>query len=531
MRNVIDSIYEYVNPNKALSREVARLRLGMAKNISNSGYDESGASKRKHSMRGWKADSRSPQKDIDINLNTLRKRSRSLYMSAPLATSAIKTNRTNVVGSGLILKPVIDYNYLGMSHEEADELKKSIIREWKIWAESKFCDNNRQNDFYELQQIALISWLMNGDGLGLLRYSSEKRSYMPYQLRIKLIENDKLTSPKQATEDYVDMNLKAENGNRIINGIEIDEHGQVIAYWISNNYLSDYDSMTKNDWTRIEAYGEKTGNPNVIHVFDAERCEQYRGVPFLAPVIETIKQLTRYTDAEIMAAVINGMFTVFVKTVDGGDNIDFEGVSDEEEETDNSQEDDNNLQLGNGLINYLKPGESIEVADSKRPNSNFDGFVSSLTKYIGAALEIPPELLLKSFTASYSASRGALLEAWKGFRMRRVWFANDFCKPIYEVWFSEAVSKGRIKAPGFFDDPLVKKAYCGSEWVGPAPGQLDPVKEVNAAVTRMNNGLSTHETEAAEINGTNFDNNVEQLKIENQKLSDTKVKEDSNEEN
>ena len=266
------------------------------------------------------------------------------------------------------------------------------------------------------------------------------------------------------------------------------------------------------------AFGEESGNPNVLHIFDAERCEQYRGVPFLAPVLESIKQLSRYQEAEIMAAVINGLFTVFIKTESGNDDVDFGGVEDEHSNVDDH--DDTEYELGNGLVNYLKEGESVEIADAKRPNSNFDPFVKAFCKYIGAALEIPVELLLLEFTASYSASRGALLQAWKAFRMRRSWFSKDFCQPVFELWFAEAVSKGRITAPGFFTDPIIRKAYLQSTWNGPAAGQLDPVKEAQGAQLRINTGLSTRERECIEVNGSNFDENAEQLMIEQEKMSE-----------
>lgn len=123
MINVIDKFYEVVNPQKALDREAARLKLGMARQINplNSGYDGSGASRTKKSMLGWRADSRSAFEDIEMNRQLLTQRSRSLYMTSPIAISAIKTTRTNVIGAGLRLKSRIDFNLLGITQEEADQ--------------------------------------------------------------------------------------------------------------------------------------------------------------------------------------------------------------------------------------------------------------------------------------------------------------------------------------------------------------------------------------------------------------------------
>ena len=102
--------------------------------------------------------------------------------------------------------------------------------------------------------------------------------------------------------------------------------------------------------------------------------------------------------------------------------------------------------------------------------------------------------------------------------MRREWLTDDLCRPVYELWMTEAVATGRIKAPGFFTDPLIRQAYLGSKWIGPAQGQLDPVKEVNAAVTAIEHGLSTHEDEATRLNGSEYTRNVAKLKSENAAL-------------
>jgi lambda family phage portal protein len=504
--NIIDKIVEFASPTAALRREENRFKLEMIRSFQNSGYDESGASRSKNSMRGWTASSKTPQEDIDRNLPTLRQRSRSLYMSAPLAVSAIKTNRTNIVGQGLQLKSTIDAEYLGLSREDAEKWQKDAEREFKLWADSKFCDSTRANNFYEIQQVACMSWLMNGDACVLLEYDRPTK-FFPFGLRIHLIEADRICTPHQ-TGNSVNLYVRDQNTkNRIFNGVEVDDRGKVIAYHICSTYPNS-NLRAEKKWTRVKAFGDKTGSPNVLMIYETERAEQYRGVPYLAPVIEALKQLTRYSEAEMMAAVINGFFTVFITSESGASEMGFSGVVDDEDRVTN---DNVNYELGNGMVNILNPGEKIEIADAKRPSTNFDAFVTSLAKYVGAALEIPVELLTKSFTSSYSASRAALLEAWKAFRMKRTWLAADLCQPVYEIFLTEAIATGRLKAPGFFLDPLIKKAYCGAQWNGPAQGMIDPVKEVSAAEKRIEIGLSTRQRETVEMNGGDFEANVAQL--------------------
>lgn len=493
--NAVDKLVSIFSPQKALNRELARKQL----TILNSGYSHHGASRTKKSLLGWRSDGGSTKEDIDENLKVLRERSRDLYMGTPLATGAIKTARTNVVGSGLKLKAQIDYAFLGMSEEEADAWENRTEREFSLWADSVNCDAQRMNNFYELQQLIFLSYLLSGDSFATLPLIP--RANMPYDLRVRVIEADRICDPDN------------KKGRDISGGVEFNENGELVAYYILNKHPLSNDSK-KKDWIRVEAFGKNTGRPNILHMMEFERPEQRRGVPILAPVIESLKQLGRYSEAELMAAVISGMYTVFIKTdsKDGdvptlGEGIPVEEILD--------QADENSYELGNGAIIELGENESIETANPGRPNTAFDGFVTSICRQIGAALEIPYELLVKNFTASYSASRAALLEAWKMFKMRRSWLAADFCQPIYEEWLSEAVAKGRVSAPGFFNDPLVKKAYCGAEWNGPTQGQIDPLKEVHAATKRVQEGFSTRARETVELTGGDFyKNNRQRIKEE-----------------
>lgn len=430
-------------------------------------------------------------------------------MSAPLATSAVRTMRTNVVGSGLIPKPKIDSEFLKLSDEEAELWQKNTEKEFNIWAESKLCDVRKLNNFYENQQLIMLNQLVNGDACCIFSFENSNQKIMPYGIRLNIIESDRICSPDSNGYHVNLMCKNPQNNNRIYSGVEIDKKGAVVAYHICNTYPNSNLNL-KKEWTRVEAFGEETGLENVLLIFDSERAEQYRGVPFLAPVIECVKQLTRYTEAELMAAVVGSFFTAFIKTTENSSADDFfTGVTEEEESAADKRK--NQYEMGPGTINMLEPGEDVEFGDPKHPSSNFDIFVLTMAKYTGAALEIPVEILTKNFQASYSASRAALLEAWQTFRMRRKWLVNDFCQPVYERWLMEAVAIGRVKAPGFFYDPAIRKAWSGCQWNGPAPGMIDPVKEVEAAEKKIVLGVSTREKESVELNGTDFRENIRQL--------------------
>ena len=483
----------------------------------NKGYGEAGASWRKKAVKGFNAPSGSPREDIDFNNYTLRQRARMLYMASPIATSAVKTSRTNVVGVGLKLKSRIDREVLGLSPEQAETLQKTIEREFALWAENKrACDATGMNNFYGLQQLALVSWLLSGDCIGVLKQYDVSR-LSPYALRVHLIESDRIATPVDGAAGMLYNYTTGKNpqtGNAIYDGVEVDGNGAVVAYHIRSTYPFEV-GVQPTQWTRVLAYQEHTGLPNVVHVMDSERPDQYRGVSYLAQIVEPLLQLRRYTESELMAAVTESFFTAFIKTNAPTDENPFNQV---EPNPPGEPRSPNEYSMGPGQVNIMEPGEDVVFAEPKRPAGGFENFVTAISTQIGAALEIPADLLLKKFNASYSASRAALLEAWKSFKMRREWLADDFCRPIYEVWMSEAVARGRIYAPGFFDNPMIRAAYLGSEWLGPSQGQLDPVKEITAEILACGEGFSTHEQSTIRLNGGQWDANAEQLQRENEKL-------------
>ncbi|WP_217969025.1 phage portal protein [Adlercreutzia caecimuris] len=495
---------------------------GKALRVVAQGYGDAGASYQKRALKGFNAISGSPGRDIGDHAPTLRQRSRMLFMSSPVARSGVLTQRTNVVGSGLVPNPRPDADYLGMGEEQADEWARAAAREFSLWADDKrCCDATCVNNFYGMQQLVLMSAVLSGDVFAL-RTSAKATPFAPYRLRLRVIEADRVATPCSglpALGTLAWSERRLPNGNIVHDGVEVDRSGAIVAYHVRNSYPQDAAIAEASEYVRVEAWGKRTGLPNVLHVMDAERPEQYRGVPYLAPVVEQLLQLRRYTESELVAAVVESFFTAFVKTTADPSMNPLQQVAPSGPEGAEEPDDAPEYEMGPGQVNVMEPGEDIVFADPKRPSSGFDGFVRSVSEQIGAALEIPADLLLKSFNSSYSAARAALLEAWKAFRMRRSWLVDDFCAPVWELWMCEAVATGRLAAPGFFTDPLARRAYLGCEWIGPPPGQLDPVKEITAEIKSIDAGLTTHQDAAIRLNGSDFRRNVERLRRENVALA------------
>jgi lambda family phage portal protein len=496
-----------------------------------SGYREVGASEVRRALRGFIARSLSPRLDIDDNNKTLRQRGRMLYMGSPIATGAINTNRTKVIGPGLTLNSAINRDLLGKSSETAKTWQRKTEAEFRLWASKKEnCDATGVNNFYGIQQLAVVSWLASGDVFGLFkRYKPTKTN--PYSLRLHLVEADRVSTP---TESLLPAGLlnktqgKSINGNKIYDGVEVDSQGMIVAYHISDDYPEPM-NLAKMKWQRVLAYGEKTGLPNILQIMNAERADQYRGITYLAQVIEPLLQINRYTQAELVAALVQSFFTAWIVSKTDPSQVPLNevgsgvvGMDGEPADAPGISQQKNEYEMGPGTVTHLQEGEDIKFGNPSVPTPGFDVFAKAIFQQIGAALEIPHDVLLKKFDASYSASRAALLEAWEGFRMRRKWIEEKLCQPVYEVWLAEAVARGRIKAPGFFEDPLLRAAWSSAHWIGPVQGHLDPLKEIKADILAVDRAIKTHEQVTREYGNSDWYENAEQLIRESEILSQAK---------
>lgn len=494
--NLVDRVIEVFAPERALARSRARTMLA----LSGSGSGYAGADRTRRAQRYWDPRPNSADQATLPDLANLRSASRDLIRNNPLAAGAINTVTTSVVGTGLGVQPQIAAQRLRLTADEARAWQQQAKDLFELWAvNALWCDITGQLTFYEQQELCFRSALESGDAFALLPI--ERIADEPFGTKVQLIEADRVCNPDN----------KPDNDTTAA-GIEVDARGRALRFHVADRHPGAY-LIGGNNWTTIEAFGARTGRRNILHLTTRLRPGQRRGVPYLATVIEPLKQLGTYTDAEITAAVISGMFTVFVKKEAEHSPLS-QPVAGTAPAPGTTASDEVNLEAG-AMVD-LAPGEDIALANPMRPNAGFDPFVMAILRQIGVALELPFELLIKHFTASYSASRAAMLEAWRFYRRRRAWLTAQFCQPVYEAVLWEAVANGRLRAPGFLRDPLIRAAYCRAQWIGDAPGALNPMDEARAAEKRIEIGISSISKESVAHDGSNWEDNHQQQVLEAQ---------------
>lgn len=461
-----------------------------------------GASRILRSMASWIPGLGSPRHDLNQGeRKMLVARSRDAMRNHLIARAAITRLRTNVVGTGLVCRSQVDFESLGITEEQADQLNNKLDRIWSLYADDpRECDAEASLNHYQLQALVMISSMVCGDVL--IASPDDERPGCMFSTRLQLIESDRVCNPGSQMDSA-----------RLVDGVEFDHLGAPVAYHVCTGYPNELMRGQALRWERLPAFGRETGRRRVLHVMsDKERPGQKRGAPYLAPVLEPLQKLERYSSAELMAAVISAMFTVFIKKTDNFNVSNLPLTALVNEGGGGSVDDstaDGQLALGEGAIVDLGQGEEPVIANPARPNAQFDPFFTAVVKEIGAALEQPMEELLLHYSSSYSAARAAMLQAWRFYSLRRWWLVCDFCQPSRELIIDEAVARGLIQLPGY-SDPARRKAYCQAIWIGPARGAIDELKEANAAGKRIEIGVSNETLETAAMTGEPWQNVIRQ---------------------
>lgn len=487
---------------KHTSRSItARALSGVGSAASMSSYHAAGDDL---AMHDWNPLAASADADLLPELPVMMARSRDLGRNNGLMGGAMQTYRDNIVGAVLRLSATPDYRLLGWKPEQAREFANYVEAKFRSWADTTECDAARSMNLLGLALQSLGGAMLNGDSLALPLWLPRPGSR--WSTRIMTMEADRLSTP-----------IGMEHLDNIRGGIEFDSYGAPLAYHILKRHPGDafnrfgaYAAQMM-EWDRVPAF-TAWGRQRVIHLHDKERSGQSRGRPIVSGVMREFHMAGKYSSNELEASLANSLVAAFLES-----DLDQESAAalfgdDPRASWANSVRQAQSIRkLKGAAVIPLPAGARMSSFTPGRPNQAFEAFMLASLRHIAAGMNLPYELLLKDFSkTSWSSARASLLEAWRYFHGRRRWLTDYWLRPIYELWFEEAVNAGEIEAPNFYQN---KYAYLRARFLFGGRGWVDPVKEAQAAVIRMNAGLSTMEKECAD-QGDDYEEVLDQLAVE-----------------
>lgn len=439
---------------------------------------------RTRDVAAWNPSKGSPDSDLEPDRGTLVARSRDIARNNGVAAGAFRTISDNVVGTGFRLVPRPNYMALGKDKAWADEWSLKVSAQWWSWAETTACHAADMMTIDQITTQVFTAQLMSGGAVVLPLWLPDRGD--GYATKLQTVEIDRLCNP-----DF------KQDGPTLRGGIEFDVYGAPVAYNIRTTHPGDFimnpAGPFNGKWERITRR-TKFGRARVLHIFDPERSGQSHGKPLLSSVLPEFKNIDRYTNAELQAAVLNAMIAAVIQTP-----LDQESILEmfnRNPEAYSAARQSYSATLQAGAMVPLMPGDTMEPFIPGRPASAFGMFVENMYRVIGVAADLPYELLMKDFSkTNYSSARASMLEAWRSFLRRRDWLGTQFLDPVYDLFLEERINAGLIEAPDFY---VNRAAYTRCKWIGPGRGWIDQVKEAQAANIRIASNFSTLEAECAE---------------------------------
>jgi lambda family phage portal protein len=446
---ILDSIISAVSPQAGVRRAQAR---SVMRAFAGAEPSRLNANKRP------KNNSADTELGGPFGANQMRAWARMLVRDNAWAWGVVDTFVNSVIGKGIDIQSA----YETADGEDLEQINERRDDVWHRWAE--VCEINGQYTFAELQQMAMREIVEAGEVLiRMVPVDKKFRGiFRPVPLALELIEADRLAEERDTYK------VATRENHRINRGIELDELGRPVAYWIYPNHPTD-PYLNRGEPRRIDA-------DEIIHLFNRQRVGQTRGISMFAPCVSWIRDLGTYVDNELQASAVASCFTVAIKTEGGisGLNPPSSAVGEVSDTDGNRYE-----YLQPGMVMHLNPNESIESANPGRPNSASEPWINLMLRGIAVGTGLSYETVARDYSkTNYSSNRASQLEDRRRFRR---WQRYLIEKLNQRVWDKFCLSAAMVDLAGFpsvadlLDNPR-KSAPCEHmppswEWVDPQSEQ------------------------------------------------------------
>jgi len=437
---------------------------------------------------------------------------RAAYHESPQLRILVNRPRDLTVDTGLKLEPTPAWEQLGVTNTDFKEKwTEDHEQRFDIYMQSKQCHRSGTMTGYQLQRLYSLFDGRDNDQFVRFFYNRNQSLMSPVQLEFidpSQIRGSSITR-SSGFQDYTD-------------GIKRDIHGREISYLVT--VKRKVKGVWKWENIEIPARGAKSGRVFMLHGFEPEYAGQGRGYSKLHFALQDFENIVDYVAAQTKKAINQGDMIGFVKPSDSSpasnpwegmqgspsgpitdpvisandDTGEFEAIARAEY---------TNRIPGSDFIANLQAGEEIKFLSDTAPGPQFDAFITSIFKHTSAATGYPFEVMLMAFNSNYSASRAALLEAFRTGRIRQADIKADLIDIWWEMWMSEEIAAGRSQLLGWSDSRL-KPAWLKYRLQGPPLPSIDPGKDRAALEKDLKYSLTTQEAAARSINGSSAKANM-----------------------
>ena len=444
MTSALDKVLLNVAPGWAANRARNRIRAQMYSNA----YEAANPSRNRKMPRDYGSGNTA----VVGAGQPLRNMARHLERNHDLARGILNTLVRNVVGpTGISIEPQpTDPN--GDIHEDlADQL--SML--WADWCECP--EVTQQYDWARTQQLLCRSWLRDGEALFQMLHGPiqtlDHGSIVPFS--IEMIEADLLPYW------YDDL------GNGVLQGVERNAWGRPLAYWLFKQHPGDVGVSWSPEMKRVSA-------DFIRHIKLVDRIGQVRGVSMFATVLNRLDDIKDYEESERVAAKIAASIAAVIKKGDPTMYLDAPGG----DGTTPGPLRQLNFQAGM-ILDDLRLGESIEMLDSKRPNTGLNEFRDGQLRAVAAGSDVSYSAASKNYNGTYSAQRQELVEITTAYQLLANAFTDQCARPVWQGFVSTSILSGKVKVPRGMTAAGIAEAL----FVPPQMPWIDPAKEADANAT------------------------------------------------
>jgi len=467
-----------------------------------------GASRTSQDIALWSPPVRSADADINPNKQLLDSRSRDRMANDGYVANAVHTHQDSIVGGQYMLncKPALDIlQAINPAFDEVwmDEFQRVVESRYTLYGESTeaWLDASRNDTFTGLVRLAVGVETFSGEVLATAEWLRD--SGRPYNTAIQMVDIDRLSNPHDSFD--------TESMRR---GIERNRYGAPIAYHIRTTHPGDWYLGQGNgfEWRRVMAR-KPWGRRQVIHLHQKSRPDQSRGISDMVSVLKQMKMTSKFQDIALQSAVIQATYAATIESElpseavyaqmgqDSGQPWAEQYLASIAKYVGSSK----NLHIDGAKIPHLYPGTKLNIRNATPHEGVGDNFEQSMLRHIASALGLSYEEFSRDFSqTNYSSGKMAINGTNKRMQAKKKMVADRFANMVYQLWFEEALNKGDIPMPAgvgpeFFYEGQNKEALTQASWIGANKGQIDELKETQAAIMRIKSGLSTYEDECSKL--------------------------------